>query len=485
MGLVIYNTLTRRKEEFTPLREGFVGMYVCGPTVYGHSHIGHAKSYVSFDVIVRYLRYLGYTVKYVQNITDVGHLLGDTDEGEDRMLKQSKVEQKHPMEVAEFYTRSYFEDMDALGIARPDISPRATGHIIEQIELIRELLQKGYAYEANGSVYFDVSKDPDYGKLSGRNLAELEPGTRVEVKKEKRHPNDFALWKKAEPEHIMRWPSPWGVGFPGWHIECSAMSMKYLGETFDIHGGGIDNQFPHHECEIAQSECATGKPFVRYWIHNNLVTVHGQKMSKSLNNVVLLKDLFKRFDPLVVRFFILQSHYRSTLDFTEESLSGAAKGLAKLHQTISNVRSITQSSASAGRSSRGTSLLNTDEYKQQFIAAMDDDFNTPQAIAVLFDLSKDVNSAIDAGEVDAAAAERFEALFNELGGTILGIVPSGLPTPAADGTLEKELIELVLDLRAEIRTQKLWALSDKIRERLNQLGIIVEDKKEGVRWRKK
>ena len=279
MSLQLYNTLTRRKDNFKTLHEGHVGMYVCGPTVYGHSHIGHAKSYISFDVIVRYLRYRGYKVTYVQNITDVGHLLGETNEGEDRLIRQGRLEQKHPMQIAEDYTRSYFEDMDALDIVRPDISPRATGHIIEQIEMIKLLLERGFAYEANGSVYFDVSKDASYGKLSGRSTEEAESGTRVQAKSEKRHPNDFALWKKAEPEHVMRWPSPWSVGFPGWHVECSAMSMKYLGETFDIHGGGIDNQFPHHECEIAQSESATGKPFVRYWIHNNLVTVNGQKMS--------------------------------------------------------------------------------------------------------------------------------------------------------------------------------------------------------------
>src|SRR5579862_6456812 len=338
MPLNIYNTLTRKKEEFKPLVEGRVGMYVCGPTVYGDSHIGHAKSYVSFDTIVRYLRYSGYKVTYVQNISDVGHLTDDADQGEDKIQRKSKIDRVHPMQLVNQYTKSYFEDMDALGIGRPDISPTATGHIIEQIEMVKSLIEKGFAYEVNGSVYFDVSKDPDYGKLSGRNIDEMETGTRVDVKSEKRRPNDFALWKKAGPEHIMQWPSPWGLGFPGWHIECSAMSMKYLGETFDIHGGGMENQFPHHECEIAQSECATGKPFVRYWIHNNLVTVAGQKMGKSLGNTVSLKDAFKRFPPVVVRFFILQSHYRGTLDFTDEALEGAAKGLEKLLNTVNNLR---------------------------------------------------------------------------------------------------------------------------------------------------
>ena len=326
MPLHLYNTLTRKKEQFIPLEEGKVKMYVCGPTVYGLSHLGHAKTYVSFDVILRYLRYCNYKVLYVQNITDVGHLTDDADEGEDKIVKQAKKDKLHPMQVVEMYTREYFADMDALNILRPDISPRATGHIPEQIEMVQQLIEKGFAYEVNGSVYFDVSKDKEYGKLSGRTLEEAESGTRVNVKSEKRNPADFALWKKAEPNHIMQWNSPWGKGFPGWHLECSAMSMKYLGETFDIHGGGMDNQFPHHECEIAQSECATQKPFVKYWLHNNLVTVNGKKMGKSLGNFITLKDIFKKYDPLVIRFFILQSHYRSTLDFSEQALEGAAKG---------------------------------------------------------------------------------------------------------------------------------------------------------------
>jgi len=338
MSLTIYNTLTRTLEEFTPLHPGQVGVYVCGPTVYSDSHVGHAKSYVSFDVIIRYLRWLGFKVLYVQNITDVGHLTDNADEGEDKLIKQARADRVHPMQIAEMVTKSYFDDMDALGIQRPDISPRATGHITEQIAVIERLLTGGYAYVTNGSVYFDVHRFAGYGKLSGRSIDESVEGTRVEVRSEKRHSSDFALWKKAEQGHIMRWPSPWGEGFPGWHIECSAMSMKYLGESFDIHGGGMDNQFPHHECEIAQSECATGKPFVRYWIHNNLVTVNGQKMSKSLGNFVTLKDAFTRHDPLTVRFFILQSHYRSTLDFSEEALTGASTGFEKLQNTVRNVR---------------------------------------------------------------------------------------------------------------------------------------------------
>lgn len=480
MALVLYNTLTRKKEEFQPLHEKHVGMYVCGPTVYGHSHIGHAKSYVSFDTIVRYLRYSGYTVTYVQNITDVGHLLGDTNEGEDRLLKQGRLEHKHPMEIAEEYTKSYFEDMDALGVLRPDISPRATGHIIEQIEIIEALIAKGFAYESNGSVYFDVSKDNDYGKLSGRNTEDVESGVRIEVKSEKRHPNDFALWKRAEPEHIMRWPSPWSTGFPGWHIECSAMSAKYLGQPFDIHGGGMDNQFPHHECEIAQSECASGKQFVRYWIHNNLVTVNGQKMSKSLGNVFLLKDLFKKYHPLVIRFFILQSHYRSTLDFSEEALTGAKTGLEKLHNTVRNLQNELQHTSEATAEGPEPAVA---EYASRFREAMDDDFNASQAIAVLFDLSSKVNTWLSAGRRPQGQARNIYNCFMELGGKILGIIPEKFSLESSDG-LDNSLMKLVIELRADVRNQKLWSLSDKIRDNLAALGITLEDKKDGTTWKR-
>jgi cysteinyl-tRNA synthetase len=484
MPLTLFNTLSRRKEEFKPSHAGYVGMYVCGPTVYGHSHIGHAKSYVSFDTMLRYLRYLGYRVTYVQNITDVGHLLGDANDGEDRLLRQGRLEQKHPMEVAEAYTRSYFEDMDALGIVRPDISPRATGHVIEQIEIIKVLVQKGYAYEVNGSVYFDVAKHPTYGKLSGRSTDEAESGTRVDVRGEKRHPNDFALWKNAEPAHIMRWPSPWGVGFPGWHIECSAMSMKYLGETFDIHGGGLDNQFPHHECEIAQSECATGKPFVRYWVHNNLVTVGGQKMSKSLGNVILLKDAFKKYDPLVIRFFVLQSHYRSTLDFTEEALDGAAKGLEKLHNTVRNLREELERPREAPAAGAGGSV-DTARYRTLALEAMDDDMNTPQAIALLFDLSREVNVLLSIGNANPAALRDADTLFRDIGGTILGIIPAEFgPGDPHQAMNEEELVKLLVEVRGDVRTARLWALSDKIRDGLSKLGIVLEDKKGATTWRR-
>jgi cysteinyl-tRNA synthetase len=484
MPLHLYNSLTRQQETFTPLHEGSVGVYVCGPTVYSHSHIGHGKIYVSFDVIVRYLRYLGYNVLYVQNITDVGHLLDDTNDGEDRLVRQSKIEQKHPMQIAEEYTRSYFEDMDALNVLRPDISPRASGHIIEQIEMIKKLLERGFAYEVGGSVYFDVRKFADYGKLSHRSLDEMVEGTRVEVRSEKRNPQDFALWKKAEPEHIMRWPSPWGDGYPGWHIECSAMSMKYLGETFDIHGGGIDNQFPHHECEIAQSECVTGKPFVKYWIHNNLVTVNGQKMSKSLGNFVTLKDAFRTYNPLVVRFFILQSHYRSTLDFSDEALKGAKGGFEKLTNTVRNLRA----EGARAEAEQGTAAhsIDLEAYRRRFLEAMDDDFNTPQAIAVLFDLARETNQLLHAEAKPGAEALRsIDEFFRTFGGEILGIVPEVLPPHlSVDGKLEAGLIQLLIDVRAEARKQKHFALSDMIRDGLKRIGIALEDKKDGTVWKK-
>ncbi len=341
-------------------------------------------------------------------------------------------------------------------------SPRATGHIIEQIELVKKLLEKGYAYEANGSVYFDVSTDREYGKLSGRNLDEMESGTRVEVKSEKRHPNDFALWKKAEPQHIMQWPSPWGKGFPGWHIECSAMSMKYLGESFDIHGGGLDNQFPHHECEIAQSESVTGKPFVRnYWIHNNLVTVNGQKMSKSLGNVTLLKDLFKKYDPLVVRFFILQSHYRGTLDFSEEALQGAKAGLEKLRNTIGRMKQQTdflrKTSSSFGMFDKGSELRSL---REEFMKAMNDDFNTPQAIAVLYDLASRVNNWLQPGMLpNEESCMGIETFFAEFGSKILGIIPEKAEQKSTGESLDGELMDLIISLRAEARAQKLFSLS--------------------------
>lgn len=476
MPLTLTNSLTRTKEVFTPIVPGHVGIYVCGPTVYSHSHVGHGKSYVSFDVLVRFLRFSGYKVVYVQNITDVGHLL---DDGEDRMLKQSRIEKIHPMMIAETITRSYFEDMDALGVERPDISPRATGHIIEQIEIVKSLIAKGFAYEVDGSVYFDVRKYPEYGRLSGRTVEEAVGGTRVGARSEKRNPEDFALWKKADPEHIMRWPSPWGDGFPGWHVECSAMSMKYLGETFDIHGGGLDNQFPHHECEIAQSVCSTGHPFARTWIHNNLVTVNGQKMSKSLGNFTTLKDLFKTFHPLVVRFFILQSHYRSTLDFSEQAMQGAKTGFERLLNTVKAVRHAITAPTS------GAPMFDAAPYRRRIIEALDDDLNTPQAIAVLFDLSKEINSRLATGGMSAEGLVAADGLFRELGGSVLGIIPDRMSAEnGPDGGDEANIMRLLIDLRNEARAGKNFQLSDRIRDGLKSIGIVLEDRKDGTGWKR-
>ncbi|OHC04679.1 MAG: cysteine--tRNA ligase [Planctomycetes bacterium RIFCSPLOWO2_12_FULL_40_19] len=488
MALKIYNTLTRRKEIFTPFEEGRVGIYVCGPTVYDHPHIGHAKSYVSFDTVIRYLRHLGYKVRYVQNITDVGHLTDNADEGEDKIEKRARLEQVEPMELAEMYMRSYYEDMDALNNLRPDISPRATGHIPEQIDLVKRLIDKGFAYESNQSVYFDVSKLKDYGKLSGRKLDEQESGTRIEINTDKKHPADFALWKKAESGHIMKWNSPWGVGFPGWHLECSVMSMKYLGETFDIHGGGIENVFPHHECEIAQSEAANELPFARYWMHNNMVTVNGQKMGKSLGNFVTLKDAFKIFSPLTIRFFVLNTHYSSPIDYSNEAMDAADKGLERLHNTIRNLRERLESSNGA----EGQEIWKTklEKYKNTFEEAMNEDFNTAEAMAVIFNLTKEVNNLLNSDEeISKEVLSEIDVFYKTYGGNVLGIVPEKTVQHGADDVstykIENDLIKTLIDTRNELRASKQWELADKIRDRLSELGIIIEDKKEKVAWRKK
>jgi len=366
MTLKVHNTLTGGREEFEPLEEGYVRMYVCGPTVYDDPHIGHAKSYVSFDTVVRYLRYLGYKVKYVQNITDVGHLTDNADEGEDKIEKRAASERVDPMELVETYTKSYFDDMDALNCLRPDISPRASGHIPEQIEIVKTLLEKGFAYEANGSVYFDVSKFPEYGKLSGKKIEDLTAGARIEVNPDKKNPADFALWKKATGGHILRWNSPWGWGFPGWHLECSVMATRYLGETIDIHGGGLENAFPHHECEIAQSEAASGKPFVKYWLHNNMVTVNGTKMGKSLGNFITLKDAFGKHHPLAIRYFVLTSHYRSPLDFSEEAIEAAARGLRRIHNAAGAVRRALEGSPADAPEGDDERVQEIDGFRERF-----------------------------------------------------------------------------------------------------------------------
>ena len=493
MTLKFYNSLTKKKEVFTPLNEGRVNMYVCGPTVYDHPHIGHAKSYVSFDVIVRYLRYLGYKVRYVQNITDVGHLTDNADAGEDKILKRAQRERIEPAELVEIYTRSYFEDMDVLNNLRPDISPRATAHIPEQIEIVEKLIEKGFAYASNGSVYFDVQKFAEYGKLSGRKQEELEAGARIEINPEKRNPADFALWKKAEPSHIMRWKSPWGEGFPGWHLECSAMSMKYLGTTLDIHGGGLENIFPHHECEIAQSEAANKSPFVRYWIHNNMVTVNGQKMGKSLGNFVTLKDAFKKYHPLIIRFFILMTHYRSPLDFSNEALDAAGKGLERLENTINNLQE-QMGNAKDGQAPSGI-YEKLEQYKKAFLEAMDEDVNTPGAIAVLFDLSKEINTLLNSGqEISKKCLEDIDALYWQLRGDILGIpklktvttsitFPYNIAGDKQDKTLE-DVMQILIDTRNELRKAKQWHLSDFIRNKLTEIGITLDDKLDSTAWKR-
>jgi cysteinyl-tRNA synthetase len=484
MAPQVYNVLTRQKEEFKPLHEGLVGMYVCGPTVYDNAHIGHAKVYVSFDVVNRYLRYLGYRVRYVQNITDVGHLTDNADAGEDKILRRATLERLQPMELVEKYMRSYFEDMDALSVLRPDISPRASAHIPEQIELMKTLLAKGHAYESNGSVYFDVSTWPEYGKLSGRKVEELQEGARVEVNPEKTDPADFALWKKAEPSHILKWNSPWGWGFPGWHAECTAMSTKYLGDTFDIHGGGLENIFPHNECELAQSEAATGQTFAHYWLLNNMVTINGVKMGKSLGNAVFLKDLFKRYPPTVIRYFILTSHYRSPADFSDDALGAAQSGLERLHNTVSTVRERLDKAAAPGEPSTGDVPVEMlTRHKTRFIELMDDDFNTAGAIAELFDLSKDVNTLLNSGEtVSRESLAAIDGLYRELGGQILGIIPDQLAEKRGAG-LDEPLMQVLLDTRAKLREAKQWALADSIRKQLSEIGVTIEDRPDGSVWK--
>jgi len=482
MGLMLYNSLTRRKEEFKPLKKGKVGIYVCGPTVYSHAHLGHAKSYVSFDILVRYLRYLGFSVTYVQNITDVGHLTDDADEGEDKIVKAAKREKKHPMALAEYYTRSYFEDMDKLNCVRPDISPRASGHIVEQIELVKKLLEKGFAYEVNGSVYFDVSKFKDYGKLSGRNVEEMLAGARVEVSPDKKNPADFALWKKAEPNHIMQWPSPWGIGFPGWHLECSVMSTKYLGQPFDIHGGGLENQFPHHECEIAQAEAANDVPFV-----------DSQKMGKSLDNFITLKQAFsgaherltRHYDPLAVRQLILNSHYRSPLDFSDAALFAAQSGYEKITEIVKAVRKRMTQVPAGETDSEVTEQLK--QLREKFEAAMNDDLNTSVALSVVFELVRLANNLLEEKQINKETLNTIDVLFSRLGGDVLGLVKDEyLEDKGADTDMLDKLVNVFIEQRSNARERKDFVAADALRDKLEEIGIILEDKPGGITiWRRK
>jgi len=480
MALKIYNYLTRKKERFEPLQEGVVGMYACGPTVYDHAHLGHAKTYVALDVILRYLRYLSYQVRYVQNITDVGHLL---DSGEDRILRKARLERVEPMEVAATYERSYFQDMDALGVKRPNITPRASGHIPEQIQIVKTLLEKGYAYETeNGDVYFSVEKFDEYGKLSGRQIEDLEAGARVEVREEKRHPADFALWKHADPEHILRWPSPWGWGYPGWHVECTAMASRYLGETFDIHGGGLDNIFPHNECEIAQAEAATGENYARYWVLTGSLTVDEVPMSKSLGNFITIKEALDLYSSEAIRFFILSSHYRKPVDFSRDALLSAERGVERLHNTVRALRERKESLPRAGTAEL-SHLGNLMPYSERFLEAMDDDFNTPQAIAALFDLNKEVNQLLNSDTtLSQGTLAAIDDIYRELGGEILGIIPDDLAEEVS-GELVDGLVDIILDIREQFRQEKAWEQADELRERLADLGVSVDDRSEGTTWR--
>ena len=484
-ALKLFNTLSRKKEEFNPLNPPFVGMYVCGPTVYGDAHLGHAKSYVSFDVIYRYLIYLGYKVRYVQNITDVGHLTDDADMGDDKIAKQSRLERVDPMEVVEKYMTSYYRDMDALNNLRPSIAPRPSGHIPEQIASIQTIIDKGLAYEVNGSVYFDVeayNKSGHYGKLSGRNVEEMLEGAAnrsLERQDEKHNPVDFALWKKATDEHLMQWDSPWGRGYPGWHIECSVMSQKYLGDTFDIHGGGLENAFPHHECEIAQAEAEKGVEFARYWLHNNMVTINGQKMGKSLGNSITLEQLFsgendqldKAYSPMTVRFFILMSHYRSTLDFSNEALAAAEKGFNRLMNAMAQIDQINASDKST---------LNVHDLKEKAIEAMNDDFNTPVAIAQLFEGCKWINLMLEGKEgLNQDDLDEFRTFMKAFTYDVLGLKAE----QNSDSDSVNGLMDLVLDIRKEAKEDKNYALSDKIRDRLRDLHIEIRDGKKGTEWK--
>ena len=471
--LTIYNTLTRRKEIFKPLHAPHVGMYVCGPTVYGDPHLGHARPAITFDILFRYLKHLGYKVRYVRNITDVGHLEHDADEGEDKIAKKARLEQLEPMEVAQYYANRYHEAMDALGVLRPSIEPQASGHIIEQIELVKEILKNGYAYESKGSVYFDVAKynhDHHYGKLSGRNLDDVLNTTReLDGQDEKHNPADFALWKNAQPEHIMRWPSPWGNGFPGWHCECTAMGRKYLGEHFDIHGGGMDLIFPHHECEIAQSVASQGDDMVHYWMHNNMLTVNGQKMGKSYNNFITLEQLFtgthplleQAYTPMTIRFFTLQAHYRSTVDFGNEALKAAEKGLARLMDAVSGLEKITPAQAST----------------------VDVKALTPIVIAHLFDGAKMVNNILAGNDtITAADLDELKETFRLFCFDILGLKAENASNAAREEAFG-HVVDMLLEERAKAKANKDWATSDKIRNELTALGFEIKDGKDGSEWK--
>ena len=482
--LTVYNTLTRKKEQFVPVHNNLVGMYVCGPTVYGDAHLGHARPAITFDLLFRYLQKLGYKVRYVRNITDVGHLEHDADEGEDKIAKKARLEQKEPMEVVQYFLNRYHKNMEDLNVLPPSIEPHASGHIIEQIEFTQKILDAGYAYVSEGSVYFDVekyNKDHNYGKLSGRNIDELLETTReLDGQSEKRRSMDFALWKKAQPEHIMRWPSPWSDGFPGWHMECSAMGCKYLGEEFDIHGGGMDLMFPHHECEIAQSTAALGKESVHYWMHNNMITINGQKMGKSLGNFITLEELFtgnhkllaQAYSPMTIRFFILQAHYRSTVDFSNEALQASEKGLQRLMEAYERLGKLTASA---------TSTVDVKGLREKCDEAMNDDLNSPIAISYLFDACKAINSVSDGkATISAEDLDELKSVFKLYIEDIFGLKTDAKSDAGTDAY--KKAIDLLLNIRLEAKRNKDWGTSDKIRNELTALGFSIKDTKDGFEW---
>lgn len=483
--ILLYNTLSRKKEILEPLNPLHIGLYVCGPTVYGDAHLGHARPAITFDLVFRYLQHMGYKVRYVRNITDVGHLENDADQGEDKVAKKARIEQLEPMEIVQYYTLRYHKNMEQLNVLPPSIEPHASGHIIEQIEMVKKILDSGFAYEKNGSVYFDVVKyntKHNYGKLSGRSIEETLENTReLAGQEEKQSQVDFAIWKKASPEHIMRWPSPWSEGFPGWHLECSAMGCKYLGETFDIHGGGMDLVFPHHESEIAQAVAAHGHDHVKYWMHNNMITIDGQKMGKSLNNFITLNQFFsgdqelldQAYDPITIRFFILQAHYRSTLDFSNDALKAAEKGLKRLLAASETLEKLEPADKST---------VEIDSWRTKCYEAMNDDFNSPITIAHLFDAVRMINSINDGKDtITLQDLELLKKTFHVFVFDILGL-KSDEQHSSANEELIEGLMQTILDIRKEAKLKKDWPTADKIRDHLNELNIEVKDTKDGVTW---
>lgn len=488
---VIYNTLHRCKELFEPIHAPNVGMYVCGPTVYGDPHLGHARPAITFDVLFRYLKHLGYKVRYVRNITDVGHLEHDADDGDDKIAKKARLEQLEPMEVAQYYTNRYRDAMKALNVLPPSIEPHATGHIIEQQQLVKDILDNGFAYVSNGSVYFDIEKynaKYHYGILSGRNLTDVINASReLDGVGEKHNQADFALWKAAQPEHIMRWPGPWGYGFPGWHCECTAMGKKYLGSRFDIHGGGMDLVFPHHECEIAQAVASQGHQMVKYWMHNNMITINGQKMGKSLGNFITLEQFFtgnhellsKAYSPMTIRFFILSAHYRGTVDFSDEALQAGEKGLDRLIGGIKAIERVKVSPASDNATAEAVASL-----REKCYEAMNDDMQTPVVISHLFEACKIVNTVIDhKASISASDKDELSATMRLFAYDILGLREE----KADDGGLREEafakVMDMVLELRSKAKAEKDWATSDRIRNELAAAGFEIKDTKDGAVWK--